>query len=205
MEKLAVEGARSGAANGILIPDGKADHWLSGAVGTDRATKWKANSLYVKLKNSKQRVSKCRAQEGEQRYVWNQKRRQDNFCRRLKTSVRKTRARLALSETRGAIHWCDNRCSEQRLRYTQNAQMVTEGGGEACTIHLCRPCYSERLVQQRKQPLKVAEWRLLNEKHIVAGCGRSSEANNFCAECGNSSPSKEHGQERYWRMPQKKA
>ena len=56
----------------------------------------------------------------------------------------------ALSEPRGAIHWCDNRCGEKSLRYIQIASLVTEGGG----INLCRPRNSER-----EQTLKVAEWR----------------------------------------------
>ena len=43
------------------------------------------------------------------------------------------------SELRGAIHWCDNRCSEKSLRYTQIASLVTEQGGEARTIILCGP------------------------------------------------------------------
>ena len=42
----------------------------------------------------------------------------------------------ALSEPRGAIHWCDNRCIEKALRYMQIAPMVTEGGGEARTINV---------------------------------------------------------------------
>ena len=35
----------------------------------------------------------------------------------------------ALSEPRGAIHWCDNRCSEKGFRFNQIAAMVTEEGG----------------------------------------------------------------------------
>ena len=44
----------------------------------------------------------------------------------------------------------------------------------------------------------------MNEKLTVADYGTCSEVNNFCAECGSISPSKERGQERYWRMPQEK-
>ena len=39
----------------------------------------------------------------------------------------------------------------------------------------------------------------------VPGCGQFSEVNNLCAECGSISSSKEHGPERYWRMPVKKS
>ena len=65
----------------------------------------------------------------------------------------------ALSEPRGAIHWCDNRCSETSLRCTQIASMVTEEGGEARTTNSCRPRYNERLFQQGKQSLNVEECR----------------------------------------------
>ena len=34
----------------------------------------------------------------------------------------------ALSGPRGAIHWCDSRCSEKRLRYTQDC--IGGDGGE---------------------------------------------------------------------------
>ena len=75
----------------------------------------------------------------------------------------------ALSEPRGAVHWCDTRCSAKSLRYTQIASMVTEEGGEARTINLCRPCCSKRLVQQGKQFLKVAEWREIVESKAHHG------------------------------------
>ena len=71
----------------------------------------------------------------------------------------------ALSEPRGAIHWCDNQCSEQGFI----AAMVTEEGGEAHTINLCKWCHNERLVRQGKPPVNAAEW---SEKHSVASCGR---------------------------------
>ena len=100
MEKLAVEGAVSGAASGSKNPDGNADHWSGGAVSTkDEGEKvrqmvaerqemngmipesqpssnevggdfimWRRFiSLCVKLKNSKQGVSKYRAQSGVRR------------------------------------------------------------------------------------------------------------------------------------------
>ena len=41
----------------------------------------------------------------------------------------------ASSEPRGAIYWCDNRCSDKALRYMQIASMVIEEGGEAHTIN----------------------------------------------------------------------
>ena len=49
----------------------------------------------------------------------------------------------ALSEPQEAIHWCDNRCSEQRLIYMQIAPLVTGEEGEARTINLCGLCFSK--------------------------------------------------------------
>ena len=40
----------------------------------------------------------------------------------------------ALGEPRGAIYWCDIRCSEKAIRYLQIASMVIEEGGEGRTI-----------------------------------------------------------------------
>ena len=52
--------------------------------------------------------------------------------------------------------------------------MVTEEGGEAHTINLCKRWYNERQVRQGKPPAKAAEWRekLSSEKLFVASCGR---------------------------------
>ena len=44
----------------------------------------------------------------------------------------------ALCEPRGAIYFCDNRCSEKAVRYWQSASMVVEEGGEAYTVNLCQ-------------------------------------------------------------------
>ena len=46
----------------------------------------------------------------------------------------------ALSEPRGAIHWCDNRCSEKSFRFNQISEMSTEEGGEARIVNLCKLC-----------------------------------------------------------------
>ena len=65
----------------------------------------------------------------------------------------------ASSELRGAFYWCDNRCSDEALRFLQIASMVIEDGGEARTINLRKRCCNEKLVQQGKQSLKSMEWR----------------------------------------------
>ena len=49
------------------------------------------------------------------------------------------------------------------------APMVTEEGGEAYTINLCKRCYNERLVQQGKQPLKSKERREVVERKAHRG------------------------------------
>ena len=61
----------------------------------------------------------------------------------------------ALGEPRGAMYWCDNRCSAK--------------AGEAHTINLCQQCYNEKLAQQGKQPLKSWQWRGVVEKKAHRG------------------------------------
>ena len=70
----------------------------------------------------------------------------------------------ALGEPRGAIYWCDNRCSEKAIRYWQIASVVIEAGGEVRTINLCKLCYNEKFVQQGKEPRKLWEWKGVVEK-----------------------------------------
>ena len=62
----------------------------------------------------------------------------------------------ALIEPLGAIHWCNNQCSAHGFKIHQIAAMVTEEGGEAHTINLCKFCYNERRVRQGEQPAKAA-------------------------------------------------
>ena len=61
----------------------------------------------------------------------------------------------AMSEPRGPIYFCDNRCSEKAARYWKIASVVVEEGGEAHTINLSQQCYNEQMVQQGTQPLKL--------------------------------------------------
>ena len=63
----------------------------------------------------------------------------------------------------------------------QIASMVTEEGGEARTINLCKRCYNERLVHQGKQPLLVEgmERDCRKKRLVVAGYGKFLEVNNF--------------------------
>ena len=104
----------------------------------------------------------------------------------------------ACSEPRGAIHCCDNQCSEHAFRFNQIRAMVTEEGGEAHTINVYKLCYSERFVRQGEQPLKGGgmERNCRVKRLAVVGYGRFLGVNNSCAGCGNTSLSKEHGQKK---------
>ena len=75
----------------------------------------------------------------------------------------------AVSEPRGAIYFCDNRCSEKAISYWQFASVVVEEGGEARTINLRQQCYSERQVQQGEPRLNSWQWRAVVEKKAHRG------------------------------------
>ena len=75
----------------------------------------------------------------------------------------------ALSELRGAFYWCDNRCSDEALRFLQIASMVIEEGGEARTTNLRKRCCNQKLVQQGKQSLKSMEWSGVVERKAHRG------------------------------------
>ena len=75
----------------------------------------------------------------------------------------------ALSEHRGSIYFCDNRCSEKAVRYWQFASVVVEEGGEAHTIDLCQQCHNEQMVQQGKPRLNSWQWRAVVERKAHRG------------------------------------
>ena len=75
----------------------------------------------------------------------------------------------ASSELRGAFYWCDNRCSDEALKFLQIASMVIEEGGEARTTNLRKRCCNEKLVQQGKQLLKLMECRGVVERKAHRG------------------------------------
>ena len=57
----------------------------------------------------------------------------------------------AVSEPRWALHMCENKCSREGFTFCQLAAVVTEEGGAAHTINLCKQCYSVmRLKRERK-------------------------------------------------------
>ena len=75
----------------------------------------------------------------------------------------------ALSEPRGPIYFCDNRCSAKAVRYWQFASVVVEEGGDAHTVNLCQQCYNEQVVQQGKPRLKSWQWRAVVERKAHRG------------------------------------
>ena len=70
---------------------------------------------------------------------------------------------------RGAIHFCDNRCSEKAVRCWQFASVVVEDGGEARTVNLCQQCCNERRVQQGEPRMNSWQWRAVVEKKAHRG------------------------------------
>ena len=94
--------------------------------------------------------------------------------------------RSALSEPRGVYYWCDDRCSDESLRYMQITSMVIEEG-DARTINLCKLCYNAKKNGKRR-------WR---RRHIGAGYGRSSDVSNFGADYGSEILSRGHGQGKF--------
>ena len=75
----------------------------------------------------------------------------------------------ALSDPRGSIYFCDNRCSEKAVRCWQFASVVVEEGGEAHTVNLCQQCCNEQMVQQGKPRLNSRQWRAVVENKAHRG------------------------------------
>ena len=98
---------------------------------------------------------------------------QDYVCEMLSISPQEAEEPAfvpsAISEPRGAFHFCDNRCSENAIRYWQFASVVVEEGGEARTVNLCQQCYNERRVQQGELRLNSWQWRAVVEKKAHRG------------------------------------
>ena len=99
----------------------------------------KATILCVKSKNSKEHESKFRAPK--RRVIREESAETQEHVRPQEELSQEADAMgfvpSALREPRGALHWCDSRCSEKALRYMQVASMVTEEG----TINVCNRCY----------------------------------------------------------------
>ena len=65
----------------------------------------------------------------------------------------------AVSEPQWALHMCD-KCREESFTFFQLVTIVTEVGGAAHTINLCKQCCNERRQNQSEQPVKAAQWRV---------------------------------------------
>ena len=77
---------------------------------------------------------------------------QDYICETLSISPEEAEELAfvpsAISEPRGAIYFCDNRCSENAIRYWQFASVAVEEGEETRTRNFSQQCFNERQVQQ---------------------------------------------------------
>ena len=98
---------------------------------------------------------------------------------------------IVLSEPRGSIYFCDNRCSEKATRYWQMASMVVEEGAEAHTSNLC---HNEQMVQQGTPRLNAWQWRAVVEQRAHRGrMWKIVGKEPFLMDCGSTSLSKMAG------------
>ena len=57
----------------------------------------------------------------------------------------------AVSEPRWSLQRCDNKCREKGFTFFQVAAVVSQEGGAAHTINLCKQCYNERRLKQDEE------------------------------------------------------
>ena len=67
----------------------------------------------------------------------------------------------AVSEPRWSLHVCDNKCREKGFTFFQVAAVVSQEGGAAHTINLCKQCYNERRLKQDEEEVTASKWRAL--------------------------------------------
>ena len=67
----------------------------------------------------------------------------------------------AVSEPRWALHICDNKCREKGFTFFQVAAIVSQEGGAAHTINLCKQCYNERRLKPGEEEVTASKWRAL--------------------------------------------
>ena len=168
MEKLEVTGPWSGTKGGSVDPKGEMGHgsaWVKAARGGVEKLKeaeMAPPEESAEIQSSKRKVIRAESEET-----------QDYVCETLAISQEETQeiafVPSALSESRGPIHWCDNRCSENAARYWQIASVVVDEGGEVHTINLRQQCYNEQMVQQGKPRLKSWQWRAVAERKVHRG------------------------------------
>ena len=75
----------------------------------------------------------------------------------------------AVIEPQRAFHLCDRKWREESFMVFQLAAVVTEEGGTAHTINLCKQCYNERRLKQGERPVKSAQWREMMGRKALCG------------------------------------
>ena len=63
--------------------------------------------------------------------------------------------------------WCDNRCSDNALKFWQFASVVVEDGKESYTANLCQQCYNESMSVSCSQ--KFLDKRVKVECSVTVG------------------------------------
>ena len=172
-----------------MDPIGKMDH-RSARVKTAREESEKLKEAEMEVDGEVPQEASAEIQSPKRKVIRvESEETQDHVCETLTISQEEAEEMgfvpSALSEPRGPIYWCDNRCSENALRYWQFASVVDEGG-EAHTVNLCQQCCKEQFVQQGKPRLKLWQWRGVAEKRAHRGIiWKVREMNNLYVECGS--------------------
>ena len=75
----------------------------------------------------------------------------------------------AVSESRWALHMCDNKRGEEGFKFDQLEAIVTEEGGTARTINLCKQRYNARWLKQGERQVTASKWRDMVEQKAFRG------------------------------------
>ena len=75
----------------------------------------------------------------------------------------------AVSEPRWCLYMCFNKCREKGFMFHEIAAIVTEEGGAAQTINLCKKCHNERRAKQGEAEVAASKWRALIEQKASRG------------------------------------
>ena len=75
----------------------------------------------------------------------------------------------AVSEPRWTLHMCDNKCRQEGFKFYLLVAIVTQEGGKARTINLCKQCYSERRLKQGELPVTASKWKEMVEQKLFGG------------------------------------
>ena len=134
LEKLEILGPWSRTKGGSVDPKGEMDHrsaWVKAARGEVEKLKeaeMAPQEESAEIQSPKRKVIRVESEET-----------QDYVFETLAISQEETQeiafVPSAFSESQGPIHWCDNRCSENAVRYCHFASMVVDEGGDAHIIN----------------------------------------------------------------------